>query len=134
MLDAASGAEQGTYGVSKRTDREMESRVARKERRTHANRYAGSNDAQAVLDFHGHGALDGQTVKQMTEAFIKEARAKGHTCVRIVTGKGNRSQGKALVAPQVRRTLGALSKDGLVSDFHTERIDRGGDGALRIEL
>jgi DNA-nicking Smr family endonuclease len=108
--------------------------LARKERREHANRYAAANDAQDVLDFHQLGPLDGKTIKQMTQAFIESAHAKQLTCVRIVTGKGNRSKGDPLVGPQVRRTLNALAREGRVRAFQSERLDRGGDGAMRIEI
>ena len=107
---------------------------AAKDRREHTNRYAGAHDAQAVLDFHGLGSIDGKTVKQKTEAFIRASKARQLTCVRIVTGKGNRSMGEPLVGPQVRRTLQALAKEGLVLAFQAERLDRGGEGALRVDL
>jgi len=108
--------------------------VGQKKRRTHENRYADALAPQDVLDFHEFGLINGQTVKRETERFIRRARSRGYTCVCIVTGKGRRSRGRPLVAPQVKRTLQTLKADGQLRSVQPERLDRGGEGALRIEL
>lgn len=98
------------------------------------NRYAHLNEPDAVLDFHGQGALSGQEIKARTIAFIEQARAAGHARVRIVTGKGLHSRSGPVAKPQVMRTLEALEAEGRVRSFQEEALGGGGAGALRVDL
>lgn len=104
-----------------------------------ANKYESLRQAQAVLDFHEvSGAsgpqLDGQTVKRTTERFVADCVHRGLRRVRIVTGKGIHSRGRALVGPQVRRTLEELRRVGTIEAWSEAREDEGGAGALDVRL
>ncbi|MDA1193854.1 MAG: Smr/MutS family protein [Planctomycetota bacterium] len=99
-----------------------------------ANRYAGANEPDDILDFHTLGPVQSGEVKRCTEAFVRASAKAGHARLRIVTGKGLHSSGDPVVKPQVARTLRALEIEGLVAGFAPERLDRGGDGAFVVTL
>lgn len=88
-----------------------------------------------MLDFHGRGAgFESKQVRAETLRFLDDARRRGLHQVRIVTGRGLHSRGEPVVRPQVERTLRELEREGRVRGFQTERVDRGGDGAFRVDL
>lgn len=86
------------------------------------------------LDFHGRPGLEAKVVHREVVAFLARCRKEGISRVRIVTGKGIHSRGAPLVKPQVERTLKRLLAAGEVRMFHGERLDAGGDGAIRVDL
>ncbi len=98
------------------------------------NRYAAFGSPDATLDFHGRPGLTAGAVKREVEAFVRAAHRRGDRRLRIVTGKGLHSKAAPIVAPQARRTLEALRREGLVRTFCTESLVGGGDGALRVDL
>jgi DNA-nicking Smr family endonuclease len=91
-------------------------------------------DGVPELDFHGRPGLVAQVVHREVLAFIARCRTAGITRARVVTGKGLHSEGRPVVRPQVERTLRRLMASGEVRLFHTERLDAGGEGALRVDL
>lgn len=98
------------------------------------DKYRHLQEPEAEFDFHDRGVLDGAKVKQMTEEFVRASVRQGLRRVRIVTGKGRRSQGAPLVGPQVRRTLTALQREGIVLRFTDSRVGEGGEGAVDVVL
>lgn len=99
------------------------------------NRYAHLNAPQRELDFHEHGPLTPQRVKQMTEAFVDSCREEGLERIRIITGKGVHSKGgRPIVKPQVQRTLDALSRSGAVASWSMAKLTEGGEGAIDVRL
>ncbi len=98
------------------------------------NKYEDQTAPEDVLDFHGRGVLRGQDVKRMTTAFIADAAGRHLTRVRIVTGRGIHSRGRAVVRPQVERTLRALEHEGRVASYHPEKVGHGGDGAFFVRI
>lgn len=60
------------------------------------NRYAHLNEPDDTLDFHAHGRVSPGDVNRITIEFVKAARARGCARVRIITGKGLRSDGAFL--------------------------------------
>ncbi|MEZ6195464.1 MAG: Smr/MutS family protein [Planctomycetota bacterium] len=104
------------------------------ERRRAENRYAHLTEAQAVFDFHGRGTMTPDEIRALCRDFLRRARAAGHERVRIITGKGRNSAGAPVVKPTVLKLLAALEREGEIRSHRTERQDRGGDGALFIEL
>ena len=98
------------------------------------NKYEHFHKPQAEFDFHDRGILDGSTVKRMTEEFVEQCRKDGLLRLRIITGKGRGSQGAPLVGPQVRRTLDALRRAGIVATFSDAKVTEGGHGAVDVEL
>lgn len=99
-----------------------------------ANRYAHLREPDDELDFHGTGPIRGAEIKRRTIDFIRAAAKRGCTRVRIITGQGRHSAQGPVVKPQVERTLAALEDEGTVRTWRPERLDRGGDGALLVEL
>ena len=98
------------------------------------NRYAHLQEPEDELDFHGLGPLGGAEIKARTTAFLEAARRRGLRRVRIVTGKGVHSKRTAVVRPQVLRTLRGLEDAGIVTDFRSEKVGRGGEGAFFVTL
>lgn len=108
--------------------------AGRRPRRRAEKRFAAQVEAQAELDFHGLGPLTDGDVSRRTRAFVEEARREGLERVRIVVGQGRHSAGEPRVGPWVRRTLARLEREGRVRQFHDERVDRGGAGAVFVRL
>ena len=98
------------------------------------NKYAHLQRPEATFDFHDRGILRGADVKRMTEDFVQKSRAKGLRRIRIITGKGRGSTGEPLVGPQVRRTLEALRRTGVVESSAEAKVTEGGSGAVDIVL
>ena len=98
------------------------------------NRYASHNEPEDVLDFHEFGRITSTDVKRETLAFLEDARKRGLSRVRIVTGKGNRSRGTPVVRPQVERTLKQLERSGAIASYRLEQVGKGGDGAFFVRL
>ena len=98
------------------------------------NKYSHLQDPDDSFDFHDRGILDGSQVKQLTEEFVADARRRGLRRVRLVTGRGVHSAGDPVVGPQVRRTLEALRKVGIVERFGDAKVFEGGEGAVDVIL
>ncbi len=84
---------------------------------------------QDQLDLHG---LRSEEARQLLVAFLNEALAKGLRCVRIVHGKGLRSQNRE---PVLKRKVGGwLAQRDEVLAFVQARSEDGGGGAVVVLL
>lgn len=104
------------------------------ERRRAVNRYEHLSNAQAELDYHGRGVLTPDDIRELCRDFVLRASDRGHARVRIITGKGRNSANGPVVKPTVITLLNKMRREGLIRDFQTERFDRGGDGAIAVDL
>ena len=106
--------------------------MARKQERTRKhNKYAGLNEPQAILDYHGKGILTEDQIKNMAEEFLVECKNNGFSRVLIITGKGLHSKEGPVIGPLLSWYL---HKIPYVKSAVTARRDRGGEGALEIFL
>jgi DNA-nicking Smr family endonuclease len=82
---------------------------------------------EASTDLHG---LDARTAEVQLEAFLTRfSRSRPGAVVRVITGRGNRSDGGAVLKPLVRTLLeGRLA--GLVQRYTTEV----GGGAYLVQV
>jgi DNA-nicking Smr family endonuclease len=85
--------------------------------------------AQDQLDLHG---LRSEEARRLLVAFLNEALAKGLRCVRIVHGKGLRSENRE---PVLKRKVGNwLAQRDEVLAFVQARPEDGGGGAVVVLL
>jgi DNA-nicking Smr family endonuclease len=85
--------------------------------------------AQDQLDLHG---LRSEEARRLLVAFLNEALAKGLRCVRIVHGKGLRSENRE---PVLKRKVGNwLAQRDEVLAFVQARPEDGGGGAVLVLL
>jgi DNA-nicking Smr family endonuclease len=89
----------------------------------------GSFRVEAELDLHGLTAA--ASAQQLAE-FLKEARAHGCRCVRIIHGKGLRSGTRGPVLKSTVNTL--LRRADVVLAFASARPASGGTGATLVLL
>lgn len=89
----------------------------------------GHYRCQAELDLHG---LFAGVARREVAAFLAEARAAGHHCVRIVHGKGLRSGNRGPVLKA--RLAGWLRQRHEVLAFCSARPADGGTGAVYVLL
>ena len=83
----------------------------------------------AELDLHG---LTSDQARQALKEFLVECEWRRYSCVRIITGKGNRSGDRGpVLKPRVSRWL---RKCADVHAFSTARPNDGGSGALYVLL
>lgn len=83
----------------------------------------------AELDLHG---MNAQTAQQALREFIHRAKAEGSRCVRIVHGKGRRSDNRG---PVIKPLVGSfLCKNQDVLAFSSARPVDGGTGAVYVLL
>ncbi len=84
---------------------------------------------QDQLDLHG---LRSEEARQLLVAFLNEALTKGWRCVRIVHGKGLRSENRE---PVLKRKVGNwLAQRDEVLGFVQARPEDGGSGAVVVLL
>jgi len=84
---------------------------------------------QDELDLHG---LRSEEARQLLVAFLNEALARGLRCVRIVHGKGLRSENRE---PVLKRKVGNwLAQRDEVLAFVQARPEDGGSGAVAVLL
>ncbi|MCP5054510.1 MAG: Smr/MutS family protein [bacterium] len=86
---------------------------------------------EIVLDLHGYTAVEAESA---TEAFIRKSRAQGIRTVRLITGKGTHSQGKAVLPDVVERKLIQLKRQKWVLGFNWEKKDKRKSGAVIVFL
>ena len=90
---------------------------------------AGQYRTAAELDLHGLNALQ---AKQMMLAFLHTIQPGMGDCVRIVHGKGNRSDHRG---PVLKTKINHwLRQHDRVLAFHSARIVDGGTGAVYVLL
>lgn len=102
-----------------------------KELRQQGNKYAHLSGPQEVLDYHDMGILTQVEIENIAENFLKSCKAKGAQKALIITGKGIHSVNGPVIGPTLRRFLPRLQ---IVHSVQTARRDRGGEGALEVEL
>lgn len=95
------------------------------------NKYAHLSGPEVTFDFHGEGIMTADEIRNRAEHFLKECRSKGCKNVLIITGKGLHSANGPVIGPLLREYLPRLN---IVQSVQTARRDRGGEGALEIEL
>ena len=84
---------------------------------------------QAQVDLHG---LRRDEARERIAAFLREARRRGHRCVRVVHGKGNGSPGRQpVLKAKVQRWLAQSAE---VVAFTQASAPQGGAGALVVLL
>ena len=89
----------------------------------------GQWSIQAQVDLHG---LRREEARERITAFLREARRRGHRCVRVVHGKGNGSPGRQpVLKAKVQRWLAQSSE---VVAFTQASAPQGGAGALLVLL
>jgi len=103
----------------------------KKQRKRKVDKYAHLNEPQAELDYHGKGVLTENEIITMAEEFVQEAVRRGLTRLLIITGKGNRSKNGPVVKPTLYQFLPKIPQVKYVKEA---RIDRGGSGALEVDL
>lgn len=104
--------------------------MAAKRRRKH-DKYAHLNEPQAQLDYHDFGMMTDQEIKDHAQRFIEQSVKKGFTKVLIITGKGLHSADGPVIRPLLQWFLHKLPQ---VVSVETARRDRGGEGALEVQL
>jgi DNA-nicking Smr family endonuclease len=95
------------------------------------NKYAHLAEPQATLDFHGRGILTEQQICTLAKDFVDQSVSKGFRKILIITGKGLHSEQGPVIEPLLRKFLPTLPA---VRSVLTARRDRGGEGALEVEL
>lgn len=92
----------------------------------------GDFSVQAHLDLHGYGRVE---AKGALESFLKSSQHRGHTCVRVVHGRGTHSENEpALMKQEVTRWLSSRRLSRLVVAFASARWKDGGSGAVYVLL
>ncbi len=103
----------------------------RKKDKSRGNKYAHLNQPQAELDYHDRGKMTEHEIKSLAKDFVEECAERGMKKVLIITGKGLHSEQGPVIRPMIRQFLHRLPQ---VVSVETARRDRGGDGALEVEL
>lgn len=99
------------------------------QRRTVKQLQGARFEAQETLDLHG---LTAEPARRLLDAFLQECLGRGLTRVRIVHGKGHRSQDRqAVLKPLV---AACLRQYPAVLAFCPAGTRDGGDGATRVLL
>lgn len=92
----------------------------------------GDYAVQGHVDLHG---LSRPEAKQKVEAYLREARLKGHRCVLVVHGRGLHSKDQVPVLKDaLRKWLSAARFARHVLAFATARPQDGGAGAVYVLL
>jgi DNA-nicking Smr family endonuclease len=100
----------------------VQQRVLRKFRR-------GQYAIEAELDLHGRTVPE---ARELVSAFLRQMRAGGKRCVRIIHGKGLSSEGKLPVL-KIRVNSWLRQKDDVLA-FSSARPQDGGTGAVYVLL
>ncbi len=83
------------------------------------------------LDLHGFTASEAEI---RAESFLVTARGKGLEAVRIITGKGLHSEGKAVLPDVVEQVVRAMKTSGPVEDYVWEKGEKSKSGAVIVYL
>ena len=89
----------------------------------------GQFSVQDELDLHGATALQAEG---LLRRFLADAHAHDHGCVRIIHGKGQRSEGDAPVLKNLVDRV--LRQRADVMAFHSAPPTQGGTGAVLVLL
>jgi DNA-nicking Smr family endonuclease len=99
-------------------DRRSKSRVAR-----------GRIEIDARLDLHG---MTLERARTRLAGFLREAQARGHALVLVITGKG--TAGRGALKHEVPHWLALAEFRALVIGFEEAAINHGGSGALYVRI
>ena len=92
----------------------------------------GEYSVQDHLDLHGFGLA---WARDAIDGFLKRARERGYTCVRIVHGRGTHSQTEpAILKRAVTKWLSSRRLSRAVIAFASARWKDGGSGAVYVLL
>ncbi len=92
----------------------------------------GDFSVQGHLDLHGFGRED---ARPELERFLREAQRLGHSCVRVVHGRGTHSESEpSLMKREVTRWLSSRRLSRTVVAFASARWRDGGSGAVYVLL
>lgn len=92
----------------------------------------GDFSVQDHLDLHG---LDARDARQELAMFLRGAQHKGHSCVRVVHGRGKHSPDEpSIVKREVTRFLASRKVRRTVIAFASARWKDGGSGAVYVLL
>lgn len=100
--------------------RRMKSRVAR-----------GREAIDARLDLHGHTQDEAHAALLR---FLRNASARGHRLVLVITGKGRAGGEMGVLRRQVPQWLGLAEFRALVIGYEQAHIAHGGEGALYVRV
>lgn len=90
----------------------------------------GDFSVQGHLDLHGYGRED---VLPALERFLREAQRLGHSCVRVIHGRGTHSESEpSLMKREVARWLSSRRLSRTVVAFASARWQDGGSGAVYV--
>jgi DNA-nicking Smr family endonuclease len=93
---------------------------------------SGGYSVHAHLDLHGLGL---EEAKARFETFLRTSQHLGHSCVRIVHGKGKHSATEpAVLKTHLTRWLGSRKMSRTVVAFASARWKDGGSGAVYVLL
>jgi DNA-nicking Smr family endonuclease len=88
-------------------------------------------EPQEELDLHGYTAVQAES---RTETFIRSARLRRLRTVRVIVGKGQHSNGKAVLPDVVEARIIQLKQNRLVLSYKWEKKDKRKSGALIVYL
>jgi len=112
---------EGVEGASSREGRRFLARLKR-----------GDFAVQGHLDLHGFGRED---ARPALERFLREAQRLGHSCVRVIHGRGTHSETEpSLMKREVTRWLSSKRLSRTVVAFASARWKDGGSGAVYVLL
>jgi DNA-nicking Smr family endonuclease len=112
---------EGVEGASSREGRRYLARLKR-----------GDFSVQGHLDLHGFGRED---ARPALERFLREAQRLGHSCVRVIHGRGMHSETEpSLMKQEVTRWLSSRRLSRTVVAFASARWKDGGSGAVYVLL
>lgn len=77
------------------------------------------------------GILTEDEIRRIAQEFVEESAKKGLRRVLIITGKGLHSAEGPVIRPLLKWFLHKLPQ---VKSVETARFDRGGEGALEVQL
>lgn len=92
----------------------------------------GDFSVQGHLDLHGFGRED---ARPALERFLRDAQRLGHSCVRVIHGRGTHSETEpSLMKREVTRWLSSKRLSRTVVAFASARWKDGGSGAVYVLL
>jgi DNA-nicking Smr family endonuclease len=110
----------------------VEGASCREGRRVLARLKRGDFSVQGHLDLHGYGRED---VLPALERFLRDAQRLGHSCVRVIHGRGTHSESEpSLMKREVTRWLSSRRFSRTVIAFASARWKDGGSGAVYVLL
>jgi DNA-nicking Smr family endonuclease len=95
---------------------------------TKLSKYPGPQDE---IDLHG---LKGDEAELKADFFIRDSKARGFVTIRIIVGKGNHSEGRAVLPDIVEGKIIDLKREGQIYTFKWEKGRKLKSGSVIIYL